>query len=275
MIAIMQGRLVPPEGDTIQCFPRRRWRDEFSLAAEAGVDAIEWIYDRHGADINPLATDAGVNEMVALSRSSGTAVVSVCADYFLDFAITAASPSQYQALVERLIWLVQRCRAAGVRRIVLPFVDAARIATVPDRERALDILGRVVPVCEAVDVELHLETSLDPESYASLLEQVPSRWVRVTYDSGNSASLGYDVATEFAAYGDRVGSIHLKDRILNGGTVPLGSGDADLNSLFTQLRSRHFDGDLVLQIARGTPGAEVDWIRRNRETVAGHLRAES
>jgi hexulose-6-phosphate isomerase len=275
MIAVMQGRLVPPEGDAIQCFPRRRWRDEFSLAAEAGVDAIEWIYDRHGADVNPLATDTGIEEMAALSRSTGTAVVSVCADYFLDFALLGASPSRYEELVERLIWLVERCRAAGARRVVLPFVDAARIATATDRERALDILARVVPVCETVGIELHLETSLDPESYASLLAHVPSRWVRVTYDSGNSASLGYNVAAEFAAYGDRIGSVHLKDRVLNGGTVPLGAGDADLNSLFRLLHLRRFDGDLVLQVARGAPGAEVAWTRQNLQTVAALLKAGS
>ena len=40
-IGIMQGRLVPPTDDRIQCFPRERWADEFELAAQAGLDCIE------------------------------------------------------------------------------------------------------------------------------------------------------------------------------------------------------------------------------------------
>ena len=58
-IGIMQGRLVPPTDDRIQCFPRERWADEFELAAQAGLDCIEWIYDLYGADVNPLATEFG------------------------------------------------------------------------------------------------------------------------------------------------------------------------------------------------------------------------
>ena len=37
--------------------------------------------------------------------------------------------------------------------------------------------------------------------------------IKVNYDSGNSASLGYDPTDEFAAYGERVGSVHIKDRV--------------------------------------------------------------
>ena len=48
--------------------------------------------------------------------------------------------------------------------------------------------------------------------------------MRVNYDSGNSASLGYRPRDEFAAYGSRVGSVHLKDRRLGAGTAPLGRG---------------------------------------------------
>ena len=68
-IGIMQGRLVPPTEDHIQCFPRERWADEFELAAQAGLDCIEWIYDLHGADVNPLATDSGLEKLRDLSQS--------------------------------------------------------------------------------------------------------------------------------------------------------------------------------------------------------------
>jgi L-ribulose-5-phosphate 3-epimerase len=93
--------------------------------------------------------------------------------------------------------------------------------------------------------------------------------VKVTYDSGNSASLGYDTREEFAAYGARVGSVHIKDRVRGGGSVPLGSGDTDFKVLSQCLEEVGFRGDFVLQVARGAAGDEVAWARGNREFVVG------
>jgi L-ribulose-5-phosphate 3-epimerase len=90
-IAIMQGRLVPPDDGRIQCFPRARWRDEFALAASAGLDAIEWIYDLYGADVNPIATDEGLAQIEDLSRANNVRVHSLCADYFMDKPLLRAS----------------------------------------------------------------------------------------------------------------------------------------------------------------------------------------
>jgi hexulose-6-phosphate isomerase len=113
-------------------------------------------------------------------------------------------------------------------------------------------------------VELHLETSLAPEPFADLLARLPHPSVKVNYDSGNSASLGYRPREEFGAYGARVGSVHIKDRLLGGSTVPLGSGDADFAALFRCLDDVAYQGDFVLQVARGVGGDEVAWARHNR-----------
>ena len=126
---------------------------------------------------------------------------------------------------------------------------------------------------ETAGVELHLETSLDPAGFASLLDLIPHPMVKVNYDAGNSASLGYAPADEFAAYGDRVGSVHIKDRVLGGSTVPLGGGSTDFDSLFACLAEQRYQGDFVLQVARGTDGDEVDWARHNVEFVRTHLSA--
>jgi hexulose-6-phosphate isomerase len=272
-LGIMQGRLVPPTEGRIQCFPRDRWRDEFGLAADAGLTAIEWIDDVHGEDVNPLATDAGLAEMRSLAEDTGVSVRSVCADWFMDRSFLRAEPADVVRRVERLRWLLGRCHAVGARRVVLPFVDASRIETDDERDQVVDILERVLPEAEDTRVELHLETSLAPGPFADLLARLPAPLVSVNYDSGNSASLGYAPRDEFAAYGDRVGSVHIKDRVAGGSTVPLGQGDTDFGSLFDCLRKTGYAGDYVLQAARGTPGDEVGWARRNvafvRTAMAG------
>ena len=87
VIAIMQGRLVPPIDGRIQCFPRERWRDEFALAAAAGLDAIEWIYDVYGADVQPHRRRRRARSRCdVLSTQNGVMVRSLCADYFMEQA---------------------------------------------------------------------------------------------------------------------------------------------------------------------------------------------
>jgi hexulose-6-phosphate isomerase len=87
--------------------------------------------------------------------------------------------------------------------------------------------------------------------------------LKVNYDSGNSASLGYAVKEEFAAYGKAVGSIHIKDRKRGASTVPLGTGAAELTGLAECVREAQYKGDFTLQVARGTAGEEVAWAKQN------------
>lgn len=271
--AIMQGRLVPPEQGRFQSFPRQRWRDEFALAALAGLNAIEWIFDVYGEDINPLGHDTGVAEMLALSEQAGISVRSLCADYFMDRPFLRTTELERRHLIQKIEWLLGRCKRVGIGRIVIPFVDNSRIENPNDEAQVVLILREILPAAETNGVELHLETSLGPEAFAGLLERCPHPLVKANYDSGNSASLGYKVSEEFAAYGHRIGSVHIKDRKVGGGTVPLGTGDADLPGLFRGLAALNYGGDYVLQIARSASGQELPWIRENLSWVAGQMKA--
>jgi hexulose-6-phosphate isomerase len=272
-IAVMQGRLVPPEGGHFQSFPRERWRDEFTFAAKAGLNAIEWIYDAYGEDANPLAGDAGIDEMLSLSQKNGIAIRSVCADYFMDHPFLRTSRENQRQLVAKMEWLLSRCKQAGITRVVIPFVDNSQIENNGEAEEAVAVLQKLLISAESSGVALHIESSLAPEFFACFLKQCESPFVRVNYDSGNSASLGYQVKSELAVYGDRIGSVHIKDRKVGGATVPLGTGDADLPSVFRGLAELNYLGDYVLQIARSESGDEVNWIARNRVWIATQIEA--
>ena len=267
----MQGRLVGPSEGRIQSFPRDHWAEEFGLAAQAGLDCIEWIDDLYGANVNPICTDAGIGAIRSLEDKSGVGVFSVCADWFMDFPLVRASPKEREDRVGMLQWLLKQSQQLGVGRIVVPFVDASRMETEEDVDQVVSILGQVIPSAERAGVEIHLETSLPPRAFAAVLSRLPSQWIKANYDSGNSSSLGYDPAEEFAAYGARVGSIHIKDRVLGGGTVPLGLGDTKFGVLFKAVSDTGYRGDFILQVARGETGDEVAWARRNRRFVADGL----
>jgi hexulose-6-phosphate isomerase len=185
----------------------------------------------------------------------------------MDRPLLRADAQELDERTKTLAWLLGRCAMLGVSRVVLPFVDASHIGSDADLDLVVTVLSRAVPVVQETGVELHLETSLSPDRFASLLARLPHRAIKVNYDSGNSASLGYHPTDEFAAYGARVGSVHIKDRVKGGGTVPLGAGDADFRALFQCLGEIGYAGDFVLQVARGAEGDEVAWTRRNREYV--------
>ena len=256
-IGIMQGRLLPPEGNVLQRFPSSGWAEEFGLAALVPFEYIEWIYDSYGAEVNPLMNNAVISQLRSLIDTTGVAVRSVCADYFMDYPLLRCQDSA------EVLWrLLDRCQSLGVQRLVLPFVDHSAIRP-HEFDPAIEFLHLASTRAAEAGLELHLEMSLLPYDFAELLRQLPET-VMVNYDSGNSASLGYRVEDEFAAIGTRVGSVHIKDRILGAGTVPLGTGNADFNTLFEHLRKVHYRGDFTLQVARGAEGDEVNWSRQNR-----------
>jgi L-ribulose-5-phosphate 3-epimerase len=263
----MQGRLLPPQYGHFQCFPRNNWEQEFSNAQAAGLECIEWIYDVHGEDVNPIATAAGIQKMLELIEKYSVQVLSVCADYFMVKTFVRVSLDDRQKHLEMLLWLLGRCPLLGINRVVLPCVDNSRIETEEDRVIVTGILRQALPVAEANRVEIHLETSLEPRPFAAFLEQLPHPMLMANYDSGNSSSLGYQPADEFAAYGNRVGSVHIKDRVKGGGTVPLGKGDANFRELFECLRKVNYDRDYILQVAREMPGNEVTWLGNNRKIL--------
>jgi L-ribulose-5-phosphate 3-epimerase len=270
-LATMQGRLVPPEAGRFQSFPRERWRDEFALAAQAGLNAIEWIFDVYGEDVNPLSNNEGIREMHALSQRHGIQVRSLCADYFMDRPFLRSNQRERDELIQKFQWMLAQCKLAGITRVVVPFVDKSRIESEEDRREITAILQTLLPAAETNNVEIHLETSLPPNEFAALLDENHHPLLRANYDSGNSASLGYVVEDEFAAYGHRVGSVHIKDRVRGGGTVPLGTGYADLAALFTVLARLGYHGDYVLQIARQEPGQEMEWLAENRVWVVNQM----
>jgi L-ribulose-5-phosphate 3-epimerase len=270
-IGIMQGRMIPPTDNRIQCFPRERWADEFELAAQAGLDCIEWIYDLYGADANPLATDSGMEKLRDLSAKHKVKIRSICADYFMDKPLVRASQAELEDRLKTFHWLLERGRLIGINRMVIPFVDASRIDTQAEFDGVVMLLQRVLEETSQTGIEIHLETSLAPVRFAELLSRLPDPRLKVNYDSGNSSSLGYAPREEFAAYGERVGSVHIKDRLLGASTVPLGTGDADFAALAEGLRKVAYPGDFILQVARGASGEEVAWARQNRAFVLDHF----
>lgn len=272
-IGIMQGRLSSPVGGRIQSFPVDSWREEFARAREAGLDCIEWIYEADTEAVNPLQTDQGIAEIRQLAENSGVVVWSICADYYMVERLVASDGVSQAKVVEHLKWMIGRAGALGVRYIVLPFVDASSLRSPQELDGLLDVLQTAIPAAERAGVELHLETDLQPVDLVSLLERMAHTLLRANYDIGNSASLGHDPVEGLKLLGPWLGSVHVKDRVFAGGTVPLGTGSADFPTCFQFIHATGFNGPFILQAAREEGLSEVELAIRNRRFVEEQLAA--
>ncbi|MBW4037943.1 MAG: sugar phosphate isomerase/epimerase [Acidobacteria bacterium] len=273
-LGMMQGRLSPPEEGRFQSFPRESWREEFARAKAAGLEYIEWIHDEYGRTANPIFTAAGLAEFDALKQEHGIATPALCGDWFMDFPLircTAEEQAEREAHLHALIPVAARI---GAKKMVLPFVDQSSMKTDAEKETVRAVLRRALPVAEAHGVELHLEADFGPEEFAAFLREIEHRMLKVNWDSGNSSGLGYMATEEFAAYGERVGSVHIKDRYRKpeGGveTRPLGTGSADFEDVFRAIRSIGYRGGLTLQVARGSAGDEVEFIKGQIEFLRSY-----
>jgi hexulose-6-phosphate isomerase len=265
-LGVMQGRLVPPDQGRFQSFPRSRWRDEFPRAVAAGIDYIEWIVDEYGLDMNPILTEAGRAELDDLKARFGVQTLSICADWFMANPLLRCSAAERAEREKFLHSLIPVARRINAHHIVLPFVDSARIITEKERTAVAEIMLAAAPLAADHGIGLHLETDLAPAAFAALLDLIAHPFVKAHFDTGNSAGLGYVASKELAAYGHRVGSIHIKDRYRKpeGGieSRALGTGSTDFDDAFAAIKRIGYSGPFTLEVARGEPGNEVGWIQQ-------------
>ncbi|MFA6362436.1 sugar phosphate isomerase/epimerase family protein [Methanoregula sp.] len=266
-IGIMQGRLSPQTGKTIQSFPVDTWRDEFPRAQEAGLCCIEWIYETGTDGANPLRTDEGIKRIRELEMEWSVVVQSVCADYYMNSHLVSPSGATTDPTKKHLEWLIGRASLLDCQYIVLPFIDSSSMRN-PEQIRGLiELLGSIIPPIEKNNVEIHLETDLQPAVLVDIMRELDHELIRLNYDIGNSASLGHDPREELTILRGWIGSVHVKDRLPGGGTVPLGSGAADFPYCFSAFKSMNFARPYILQAARDMEISEIDLAVRNRKFI--------
>lgn len=265
-IGVMQGRLLPKYQGRYQAHPVGMWQEEFNIAQKLNVDAIEFILDFNDAEINPLMTKDGLKQIKDLVAKTGVVVKSVCADYFMHALLHSVSIEEIEASKAVLTALIANCSEIGINDIVIPLVDQSSMHTIESKKEFIENMRSIIPLAEHYSMNLALETDLSPHDFANLLKNLDSPRITVNYDSGNSASLGYDVRQEFAAYGARVSSIHIKDRLRGGGSVTLGSGNTDFDAFFECVNSLDYKGIFIMQAYRDDEGVSIfkqqfEWVK--------------
>jgi L-ribulose-5-phosphate 3-epimerase len=267
-LGVMEGRLLPKYRGRYQAHPVAYWQDEFPKAAELGLNCIEFILDYDDAEANPLLRPDGPAEILTLAERTGVKVYTVCADYFMEAPLHLEDDSAATHSQDVLRRLLRQGRKLGLTDIVIPCVDQSSMRDTSARDRFVLRIQAVLEDAEQAGINLSLETDLAPQPFADLLSRFDSRRVTVNYDIGNSAALGFDPAEELSCYGERISDIHIKDRLLGGGSVLLGTGDAQFERFFAALGALKYKGPFIMQAYRDDEGVQVfrqqlDWVRRH------------
>lgn len=253
----MQGRLLPKYNGRYQAHPVGYWKEEFQLAQTIGIDLIEFILDFNESAVNPLMSNKGISEISNMVQKTGVGVRSICADYFMEAPLHSTNEKIVKQSMEVLRNLLTNSSALGVTDIVIPCVDQSSLLTAEDKERFVNNLTPLLADASRHNVNLSLETDLAPQQFLNLLNKFDSDKIKVNYDTGNSASLGYNPLEEFATYGKWISDIHIKDRKLNGGSVVLGEGDTNFALFFTALSSIKYEGFFIMQAYRDEDGVDI------------------
>ncbi len=266
-IGVIQGRLVPKYQGRYQAFPIGTWKDEFLIAKECGLDLIEFILDFNDAKVNPLLKEGGIDEIKLVMKNTGVSVKTICADYFMEAPLHSNNKKVAEKSLDILEQLLDAANRLQVTDIVIPCVDHSSLKTKKDSDRFISQIIKFIPKIENMGINLALETDLAPKPFFELLDRLNSKNITVNYDIGNSASLGFDPIEELNVYGDKISDIHIKDRVLKGGPVILGEGNANFEKFFDKLKEFDYKGPIIMQAYRDDEGVgvfkkQLNWIMK-------------
>ena len=255
-IGIMQGRLSPRIDGKIQAYPASTWQKEFEIAQEIGYAAIEWIVEKP-VETNALMTDSGKAEIKKMIASTGVRIDYVCADIFMQQPLVRMTKDTKSQNKEYLSAILKNAKEVGAIGVEIPFVDNSSIKSENEKLEFIDVMQDAFKLAKDLDLKLSLETDLPPIEFRELLESIDLDHVQANYDIGNSASLGFDPREELEAYGLKILNVHVKDRKLGSTTVPLGTGNANINFVLQKLQEIGYRGGLTMQAARGENDVET------------------
>lgn len=268
VIGFMQGRLSPLVDGKIQAFPWDFWQHEFPSAKKIGLSTMEWTLDQEGLYQNPLMTASGQREIVALCERHGFSIPSLTGDCFMQSPFWKATDGTvYKMLTNDFEAIINSCAHIDIKLVVVPLVDNGSIENPQQEKILIDFMVGQEMTLRSLGIKIAFESDFPPVELHRFIRQLNSDVFGVNYDIGNSASLGFNPVEELELVGDRVFNVHVKDRIRSGGTVPLGEGAADFQSVFNLLKLYNYNANYILQTARDPNGQHKEVLTQYKNFV--------
>jgi L-ribulose-5-phosphate 3-epimerase len=263
-IGFIQGRLSPIASNRIQQFPWDSWQNEFSIASKNSINLIEWTIDTFKFYLNPLINLNQWEEINTIASKNNILIPSVTCDYFME---NPPWKSDIDLIKKGIIAIFQGMKNIGANILVVPLVDNSSLLDSSNADTVKNLFTDLIPEIIQNNIQIAFECDLNPEKLLHFISEFDKNYFGINYDIGNSASLGFDPNNEFEAYGSRITNVHVKDRKLNGPTIPLGEGDADFLRIFGLLHEVNYQGNLILQTARSKEGKDAEVLVKYKKLV--------
>ena len=270
-IAFIQGRLVNTINNNIQAFPREDWMNELSIASSNNINFIELTVDLDRIWENPIASSLGVSQLNDELLKYKIKPLACTADFIMHNPPWISHLSKLNDISKKII---ENLGEINCKFLVIPLVDDSKVNK-DTEDMAINFLLGLEPFLIKNNVEIAIESDYKPKDLIKFINKLPPEYYGINYDIGNSASLGYDVEEEFDTYFERIKHIHVKDRLLNGTTVPLGQGNADFELCFKLIKKYNYKGDFSMQTARDESDNHLEVMLKYINMTKGYMNVES
>lgn len=267
----MQGRLSPLIHGRIQSFPWPYWQDEFLIGERLGFQLMEWTLDQECLYENPLLTSEGQGEIRTLCQRHGINIPSLTGDCFMQAPFWKAEGVAREILERDFLAVAEACAAVGISVLVIPLVDNGRLDSKLQEDTVITFLKSQSDFLVKHGLRVIFESDFVPAELGRFIGRLDPVLFGINYDCGNSAAMGFNPQEEIAIYGDRIINVHVKDRVLGGTTVPLGTGNANFKKVFNALGRVGYVGNYILQTARAANDDHADVLCRYRDMTVEWL----
>ena len=257
----MQGRLSPILDNKIQAFPEKYWQKEFLKIKKTGLNLIEWTLDYEKLNKNPLLSIIGKKKIKYLKKKYSVKINSVTCDCFMQKPFWKIKNNK--KILHFLKQIILSSGELGIKYIVIPLVDNGSIENDSQKKNLMIICKKHEKYLKQSNVNIIFESDFKPRALSKFIKKFNNKYFGINYDTGNSASLNYDIDEEFNLYGKYIKNIHIKDRQKFGKTVRLGNGNVNFSKLFKNIKLLKYQGNLILQTARSVNNKHLEEIKIN------------
>ncbi len=249
LIGISQGRLIKPPNNELQWFPGRKWKEEFEIANQIGLNHIELLAEVKHNKLNPLWTKNGRDEINNHSKKYKIENYSACFDYLIENPINNnfSEKSNLSIYSKKFI---DACSELNIKIIILPFLGKNNLEF-SKLKVIRDYLEIIVPYAFSKKIFISIESLSEPNLIIKLLKNFLNYSSGCVYDTGNRVLLTSDQEKDIISLSKFINHIHIKDKNHKNENVVLGNGIVDFKKIFSALLKIGYKGKFTMETNRG------------------------
>ena len=262
-LGFMQGRLIRSEKkNTIQYFPAKNWKKELRIANKNNFKFMEWTINSENLKKNPLY-NGNLYELKKILKTNKFKIPSVTYDYFMEKPFFKKKNRKNKSkIISNLVKIIKNCNKINVKFHIFPLVDNSSLKSADEEKELIKEIEKILKYINK-NSKILFEIDYKPNLIINFIKNFKSKRIGINYDTGNSAGLNYNFKDEIK-YLKYIKNIHIKDRLLNGGTVRLGKGNWNYKRFFKLIKNR-YNGNFILQTARSKNNNDLKELLINKK----------